>query len=96
MVDTIDQVGTEPLVLQSALKREGVTERDLLHAYALQLGYLVDERHADGPMILYVGPSASGAVLLEVGVLGRPWPGLVVIAHGMKARPWVLKKIGLG
>ena len=87
----------EPLVLPSALKRvaEGVTEDNLLHAYANQLGHVTDEHHPDGPMTLYVGPSRSGMMLLEVGVPERQWHGITVIVHGMKARPWLLKELGL-
>jgi hypothetical protein len=90
-------VDHEPLVLPSALKREadGITEEELLHAYAHQLGHLVDERHPDGPMVLYVGPSRSGAMLLEVGVPVRPWYGMAVIVHGMRARPLILRGMGL-
>ena len=90
-------VDDEPVVLPSALKRvrDGVTEENLLHAYAHQMGHIVDESHPDGPMVLYVGPSTSGVVLLEVGVPANGWHGMTAIVHGMKARPWVLEQVGL-
>jgi len=87
----------EPVVLASALKRtrDRVTEDNLLHAYAHQVGSVIDERHPDGPMIIFVGPSTSGMVMLEVGIPARDWHGLTVLTHGMKARPWILREVGL-
>jgi len=87
----------EPVVLSSALKRirDGVTEENLLHAYAHQVGSIIDESHPDGPMIIFVGPSTSGMVMLEVGIPAHGWHGLTAIVHGMKARPWVLQEVGL-
>ena len=71
-----------PLVLPSALKH-GLTEPDVLHAYR-QSDYVMTDATGRAPVDILVGPSQSGAVMIELGVID--WYGLDAIAHAMPAR----------
>jgi len=71
-----------PLILPSA-RKHGLSDDDLLHAYRNPV-HVWDFGH-DGQM--FVGPARDGT-LLEVGVTrGIDHPDVLVIFHGMKARP---------
>lgn len=72
-----------PIVLQSA-HRHGVTEPDMLHAWA----FAVTAYEFDDGMVMFIGPGRSGD-LLEVGAVD--WHGTVAIVHAMRARPRFLR-----
>lgn len=65
-------------MLESAL-RHGIAEEDALHAWA----FATTAYHVSNEMVMYIGPSRSGA-LLEVGVVD--WHGDIAIVHAMRAR----------
>ncbi|MDR2974803.1 MAG: hypothetical protein LBV00_08840, partial [Propionibacteriaceae bacterium] len=59
----------EPLILGSA-DRHGVNDNDMLNAYAFALASYVDDS-GDRPLVMFVGPGASGVTLYEIGVAER-------------------------
>jgi len=82
-------VEDEPLILPSALKH-GVSEEDLLHAYAMQVAAIAQ---ADG-MVMFIGPGRSGVDLIEVGVI--EWYEMTAITHGLRpARAKYLRAGGI-
>lgn len=72
-----------PVVLRSA-SRHGVRDADALHAWA----FATDSFDVGEGMVMYVGPSVSGA-LLEVGVI--QWHDTLAVVHAMPARKKFLR-----
>lgn len=62
----------------------GVADEDAIHAWA----FAVDAWTVDAGMVMYVGPSRSGA-LLEVGVV--EWHHHLAIVHAMPVRSRFLR-----
>ncbi len=73
-------VHEEPIVLESAY-RHGVSEDDMLHAYAFAIRHIPG---SDGE-VMYIGPARPGHPMLEIGVI--VWHSMTAIHHAMIARP---------
>lgn len=84
----------EPLILPSA-RKHGVSEGDILHAYAMARGPVEVNFDRNPPTVLYVGPGSSGAIWYEIGVTSRKDYPMELIVHAMKARRRYLEKEGL-
>jgi hypothetical protein len=86
-------VDDEPLILGSA-KDHGVSDEDILHAYAFALGGYVDDS-GERLLVMMVGPALTGVALLEIGVVERQDYDITCIVHAMPARAETLRKAGL-
>jgi hypothetical protein len=72
----------EPIITPSA-HRHGFANKDILHAYRQAVRVWPN---ADDDMDMVIGPTRSGIVMLELGVVTAD-DGTAVIVHAMTARP---------